>query len=138
MVRLGMKGQAVLRFAIVTLLMALPCAAHAQELDAGGRAFAKCLPCHAVGPGARDKVGPVLNGLPGRKAGSVEGFKYSDANKNSGIVWTEQSFLDYIRNPRQKIPGTRMYFDGIKNDGEAAALWAYLRQFNADGTRAPN
>jgi cytochrome c len=112
----------------------MSCAASAQDNSEGEKSFGKCLPCHSVGPGARNKVGPVLNGLEGRKAGTIEGFSYTEANRNSGIVWNEESFKDYIRNPREKIPGTRMFFDGIRSDQQATALWAYLRRFNADGT----
>jgi cytochrome c len=63
----------------------------------------------------------------------VEGFNYSDANKNSGIVWNEASFKEYIKDPRAKIPGTKMTFAGIKNDDEINDLWAYLKQFDAQG-----
>ena len=85
------------------------------------------------GPGATNLVGPVLNGLDGRHSGSVAGFNYSDANKNSGIVWSEQTFGDYIKDPKAKIPGTKMVFAGIKNEQEAKDLWAYLKQFDAQG-----
>jgi cytochrome c len=108
-----------------------PLAAVAQ--DAGATAFKKCATCHDVGPTAKNKVGPVLNGLDGRKSGSVAGYNYSDANKASGITWDEASFLDYIKDPRAKIPSTKMAFAGIKNETEAKALWAYLKQFGADG-----
>ena len=73
-------------------------------------------PCHRIGPEAKNLVGPELNGLDGRKSGMVEGFNYSDANKNSGIVWNEAQFKEYIKDPRAKIPGTKMTFAGIKND----------------------
>ena len=78
-------------------------------------------------------VGPELNGLDDRKSGSVPGFSYSDANKNSGIIWNEQTFEDYIKNPKAKIPGTKMVFAGIKNEQEAEDLWAYLKQFDPQG-----
>jgi cytochrome c len=103
--------------------------ASGQDLAAGENSFKKCLPCHAVGEGAKNKVGPLLNGLDGRKSGTIEGFSYTDANKNSGIVWNEESFKEYIRDPRAKIPGTKMVFPGIKNEKEAGDLWAYLKQF---------
>ncbi|MBX6425750.1 MAG: cytochrome c family protein [Variibacter sp.] len=106
---------------------------HAQDLSAGANAFKKCQPCHAVGEGAANKVGPTLNGLEGRRAGSVEGYSYSEANKRSGIVWNEQTFKEYIQNPRAVIPGTKMIFAGIKNETEIANLWAYLKQFGPDG-----
>jgi cytochrome c len=109
--------------------------ASAQDVAAGEQSFKKCLPCHAVGEDARNKVGPVLNGLGGRKSGSVEGFTYTDANKSSGIVWSEATFKEYIADPRAKIPGTKMVFAGIKNEKEAGDLWAYLSQFGPDGKK---
>ncbi len=76
---------------------------------------------------------PKQNGLDGRKAGSVANYQYSDANKNSGIVWNEATFKEYIKDPKAKIPGTKMAFAGIKNDQEINDLWAYLKQFDANG-----
>jgi cytochrome c len=93
----------------------------------------KCFTCHAVGDGATNKLGPELNGLFGRAAGSVPGYNYSTANKTSGIVWDEQVFATYIRNPRGSIPGTKMAFAGLKSDEEIADLVAYLGRFAADG-----
>jgi len=107
----------------------------AQDVEAGESSFKKCLPCHDIGDDARNKVGPVLNGLAGRKSGTVEGFSYSDANKNSGITWDEATFKDYIKDPRAKIPGTKMIFPGIKNEKEADNLWAYISHFKADGSK---
>ena len=105
----------------------------AQDADAGKTSFNKCLACHAVGEGAKNKVGPVLNGLDGRKSGTVEGYSYSDANKNSGITWGKDVFLEYIKDPKAKIPGTKMAFAGIKNEKEAGDLWAYISQYGKDG-----
>ena len=105
----------------------------AQDADAGKTSFNKCLACHAVGEGAKNKVGPVLNGVEGRKSGTVEGYSYSEANKNSGIVWNKETFLEYIKDPKAKIPGTKMVFAGIKKEDEANALWAYLAKFDKDG-----
>src|ERR1700742_4987867 len=100
--------------------------ARAQDAAAGKTSFNKCLPCHAIGEGAKNKIGPELNGLDGRKAGTVEGFSYSDANKNSGITWNEAEFKDYIKDPKAKIPGTKMIFAGIKNEKEVNDLWAFI------------
>ena len=105
----------------------------AQDVDAGKTSFNKCRACHDIGEGAKNKVGPVLNGLEGRKSGSIEGYSYSDANKNSGITWSKETFLEYIRDPKAKIPGTKMVFAGIKNENEANNLWAYLASFDKDG-----
>jgi cytochrome c len=84
---------------------------------------------------AKIKLGPPLNGLDGRKAGSVAGFNYSDANKASGITWGKDAFMKYIDNPAATVPGTRMAFGGIKDPGEVANLWAYVDQFKADGAK---
>ena len=108
-------------------------AALAQDAAAGKTAFNKCLACHAIGEGAKNKVGPILNGLEGRKSGTVEGYSYTDANKNSGITWDKDQFLDYIKDPKAKIPGTKMIFAGIKKETEAADLWAFLAQYDKDG-----
>jgi cytochrome c len=105
----------------------------AQDAEKGKTVFNDCLVCHAVGPGAQNKIGPVLNGLDGRKAGTVANFDYSDANKNSGIVWNEATFEDYIKNPAAKVPDTKMAFPGIKNEQQAKDLWAYITQFDAEG-----
>ena len=110
-------------------------AALADDVAEGEQVFKKCKTCHDVGENAKNKVGPVLNGLEGRQSGSIPGYRYSDANKNSGIVWSEAEFLDYIKNPRAKIPGTKMAFVGIKKEDEAKDLWAYLRQFGPDGKK---
>ena len=120
---------------IVVAAMTAASSALAQDADlaAGKTSFNKCLACHAVGDGAKNKVGPVLNGLDGRKSGTVESYSYSDANKNSGITWSKEQFLDYIKDPKGKIPGTKMVFAGIKNENEANNLWAYVSSFDKDG-----
>jgi cytochrome c len=126
----------MIRIVIAALvLIGSAAAAPAQDTAAGEQSFKKCLPCHAVGEGAKNKVGPVLNGLEGRKSGTIEGFTYTDANKNSGLVWDEAVFRDYIKDPRAKIPGTKMIFAGVKNEKEISDLWAYMRQFDADGKK---
>jgi len=108
--------------------------AYAQDLEKGEASFRKCLPCHSIGDDAQNKIGPELNGLDGRHSGTVANFSYSDANKNSGIVWNAEVFKEYIKDPRAKVPGTKMIFAGIKNEGEINDLWAYVSQFNADGS----
>jgi cytochrome c len=109
--------------------------AQAQDVAAGERSFGKCKICHRIGEGAKSLVGPELNGLDGRKAGSIPDFSYSEANKNSGIVWNEATFKDYIKDPRAKIPKTKMVFPGIKDEKEQNDLWAYLKQFGPDGKK---
>ena len=120
-------------FAAVIVFAGSAGGAIAQDLAAGETSFKKCLPCHRVGPEAKNLVGPLLNGLDGRKAGTIEGYNYTDANKNSGLTWDEKTFAEYITDPRVKIPGTKMVFAGIKSENEKAALWAYLKQFDKDG-----
>jgi len=105
----------------------------AQDADAGKASFNKCLACHAIGEGAKNKVGPELNGIDGRKSGSAPDYNYSDANKNSGITWNEAQFKEYIKDPKAKIPGTKMVFAGIKNEKEVNDLWAFMSQFDKDG-----
>jgi len=107
----------------------------AQDLAAGENSFKKCLPCHSVGEDAKNKVGPVLNGLEGRKSGTIADYSYSEANKKAEIVWSAATFKDYIQNPMAKVPGTKMAFAGIKNEKEIGDLWAYLKQFKADGSK---
>jgi cytochrome c len=109
--------------------------AFAEDLAAGATTFKKCAICHDIGETAKNKVGPQLNGIDGRRSGASAGFNYSDANKTSGITWNEAAFIEYIKDPRAKIPGTKMIFPGIKNETEAKDLWAYLKQYNADGKK---
>jgi cytochrome c len=110
--------------------------AQAQDAAAGEKVFAQCRACHQVGENAKNAVGPVLNGLFGRPAGTVEGYTYSPANKNSGITWDEAVFREYIKNPRGKIPGTKMVYAGLKDEQRINDLVAYLKQFNAQGQKA--
>ena len=115
------------------IVVALPAGASAQDADAGKKIFKKCAPCHAVGSGAKHKVGPHLNGLSGRGAGVVEGFKFSEAMKNSGITWDQATFHEYITNPKKRIPGNKMIFPGIKDEIDREDLYAYIEQFDAEG-----
>src|SRR5712675_3511305 len=115
------------------IVVASSAGAWAQDVAAGETSFKKCQPCHRVGEGAKNLVGPELNGLDGRKSGSAEAYSYTEANKNSGITWDEATFKDYIKDPKAKIPGTKMVFAGIKNEQEASDLWAFLAQYDKDG-----
>ena len=118
---------------VVIVLSAEASTALAQDVAAGKTSFNKCMACHAIGEGAKNKVGPELNGLDGRKAGTAPDYTYSDANKNSGITWSESEFKEYIKDPKAKIPGTKMVFAGIKNEKEINDLWAFLAQYDKDG-----
>jgi cytochrome c len=111
-------------------------AARAQDAALGEKVFAKCKACHQIGEGAKIAVGPVLNGIVGRKAGSYEGYNYSDANKNSGITWDEATLKEYLRNPRAKVPGTKMIFPGLPKDEDIDNVIAYLKQYGPDGKKS--
>lgn len=128
-----------MRFAPCVLLLSLAtlstAPAAAQDVSAGERVWNKCRACHQVGETAKNGVGPTLNGVFGRQAGTAPGYNYSEANKNSGITWDETVFAEYIKDPRGKIPGTKMAFRGLKNEQEIKDLTAFLAQFGADGKK---
>jgi cytochrome c len=119
--------------AIILIAASAGSFAQAQDVAAGKSSFNKCLACHSIGENAKNKVGPELNGLNGRKSGTAPGYSYTDANKNSGITWDEANFKEYIKDPKAKIPGTKMAFAGIKKETEVNDLWAFISQFDADG-----
>ena len=110
-------------------------AALAQDVAAGKTSFNKCMACHAVGEGAKNKVGPELNGLDGRHSGTAEGYSYSDANKNSGITWNEAQFKDYIKNPKEKIPAPRWYSPASRTGRKPATSGRFSR--NTTRTERP-
>jgi cytochrome c len=116
-----------------SVLTALP--AQAQDAAAGEKVFAQCRACHQIGETAKNAVGPLLNGLFGRKSGTIEGYSYSPANKNSGITWDEATFRDYIKDPKAKMPGTKMIYPGLKDEKRIDDLIAYLKQFDASGKK---
>jgi cytochrome c len=117
------------------ILAASTGAALAQDAAAGEQSFNKCRPCHDVGPDAKIKLGPPLNGISGRKSASYEGYNYSDALKGLGITWDKAKFTQWVAAPMAMAPGTRMAFAGVQDDAEKANLWAYLSQFKADGSK---
>jgi cytochrome c len=119
----------------VAIFAAAGGAAFAQDVAAGEKVFNKCRACHQIGETAKNSVGPELNGLFGRKSGTAAGYKFSDANVNSGITWSPEIFAEYIRDPKAKIPGTKMVFAGLKNEQEIKDLTAFLAQFGADGKK---
>ena len=101
-------------------------------IEAGEKVFKKCKACHQVGEGAKDRAGPQLNGVMGRAAGSVEGFKYSKALKakaDEGLVWNEETISAFLANPRGYMKGTKMGFAGLKSEEDQAAIAAYLSSF---------
>jgi cytochrome c len=109
---------------------------YAQDAASGEKIFVQCKACHQIGETAKNAVGPVLNGLFGRKAGMIEGYSYSAANKNSGITWDEATFREYIKDPKAKIPGTKMIFPGLKDPKQIDDIVAYLKQFDSTGKKA--
>jgi cytochrome c len=124
------------RIALVTLLTILGAGnAGAQDAAAGEKVFGVCKTCHQIGEAAKNGVGPLLNGLIGRKAGSVPGYSYSAANKDSGIIWDEATFREYIKDPKAKVPGTKMIYAGLKDEQKTNDLVAFLKQYDADGKK---
>jgi len=110
-------------------------AAAAGDPVAGEKVFGLCGVCHRIGPGAMNAVGPVLNGVVGRKAGTYPGFMYSDANKNSGVTWTEAALTQYLPDPQKFIPSTPMSI-GVPSAEDVQNVIAYLKQFDAQGNKA--
>lgn len=117
----------------LALVAGLPVAAHAQDADAGKSVFNVCKACHGVGEGAKNQVGPVLNGVIGRKSGTAEGFNYSEAMKASGLTWDEATIAGYLADPKGKVPGNKMVFAGLKDEQKVKDLVAFLKQYDKDG-----
>ena len=107
----------------------------AQDAAAGEKVFGVCKACHQIGETAKNSVGPSLNGLFGRKSGTVAGYNYSAANKDSGITWDEATFREYIKDPKAKIPGTKMIYAGLKDEQRTNDLVAFLQQYDAEGKK---
>jgi cytochrome c len=108
--------------------------AGAQDGNAedGADVFKKCRACHDIGAGAKNKVGPLLNGIVGRPAGTIEGFNYSNSNKEAGakgLVWTEEVLFKYLEAPLSFMPGTKMAFAGLSDPQDRKDLIAYLKKF---------
>lgn len=101
------------------------------DAAAGETVFAQCRTCHLIDEG-RNGVGPSLYGVIGRTAGTVEGFRYSDANASSGVTWTPEVMFDYLESPREFMPGTRMAFPGLRDPQDRADLIAYLESVPAE------
>ena len=109
-------------------LMGLSTASSAQDAEKGAKVFNKCMACHTIED--KNKVGPSLHGIVGRKAASVEGFKYSDAmlaKGAEGVIWDEATLAAYLPDPKAFVPGTKMTFPGLKNPEDVANVIAYLK-----------
>ncbi len=107
------------------------------DAAAGEKVFRKCKACHAVGEGAENKVGPVLNGIVDRAFGAVEGFSYSDALMEAaaeGKAWTPEELDAFLQKPRSYLKGTKMSFAGLRKDEDRANVIAYLASFPAEGS----
>lgn len=116
-----------------TLLCVSSLQSHSQDVPKGENVFKKCMACHAVGEGAANKVGPVLNNLIGRKAGVAESYSYSQAMHDAGaggLIWNEETLTQYLADPKKMVKGTKMTFGGIKKPEEVADLIAYLKTFS--------
>jgi cytochrome c len=133
----GLGEFCVLRRAIVAiaLISSVTRTAPAQDAVAGEKDFLVCRACHQIGPNAKIGVGPVLNGVVGRKAGTYPGFNYSPANKDSGLVWTPDELDKYLSSPQTVVPHTKMIFPGLKDEQKRKDVIAYLEQFGPDGEK---
>ena len=117
---------------LLTVQLVTATAAHADgDPTKGKQIFNKCMVCHSVQAGV-NKIGPSLHGVVGRKAGTVDGYSYTDAMKNSGFTWDEATLNKYLTNPRKMVPGTRMIFVGLPKEPDRLDVIAYLKQ--AGGT----
>ena len=130
-----MKSISLLTLVASVALAASAGNALAGDAAAGEKTFAKCKACHQIGETAKNAVGPNLNGVAGRKAGSAEGYNYSEAMKGSGLTWDEATFKEFIKNPKAKVAGTKMVFQGLAAEKDADDVWAYLSSFGADGKK---
>ncbi|RGP61805.1 cytochrome c [Fusarium longipes] len=105
---------------------------HIGDLKKGANLFkTRCAQCHTVEKDGGNKIGPALHGLWGRKTGSVEGYAYTDANKQKGIEWNDDTLFEYLENPKKYIPGTKMAFGGLKKAKDRNDLIAYLKDATA-------
>ena len=129
------------RVILSALILILPGAALAQPAGdpaKGAQVFKTCGICHNIGPGAKIKLGPPLNGVVGREVGSWPGFSYSQgllAQKKQGKIWTDAALEKWLENPRADVPGTKMIFAGLKSPEQRADVIAYLKQFDLKGDK---
>jgi cytochrome c len=107
----------------------------AQDLAAGEKDFVVCRACHQIGPNAKNGVGPVLNGIVGRAAGTYPDYAYSPANKDSGLVWGPDELDKYLTAPQTVVPHTKMIFAGLKDAQKRKDVIAFLGQFGPDGEK---
>ncbi len=121
--------------AMMPVIFSLGTPAAAQDAESGADVYKKCRACHQIGEGAKNAVGPNLNGIIGRKSGTVEGFNYSEANKAAAVTWDDKTFSNYIKDPKAAMPGNKMAFAGLKDEKDIADLLAFLKQYDATGKK---
>jgi cytochrome c len=133
-----MQQEDEMRSLMVVAILAIVTGANsakAQDAAAGEKVYGVCKACHQIGPNAKNAIGPVLNGVIGRPAGSYPGYAYSAANKGSGLTWDEPTFREYIKDPKAKVPGTKMIYAGLKDEQNVTDLLAFLKQYDVDGKK---
>ena len=127
-----------LALAISVLLSGASFAQDAGDPAKGEKAFGKCKACHDIGESAKNKVGPILNGIVGRAAGSIADYKYSDAlaaKASGGLVWDEANIFAYLEDPSKFLDGKSKMVFKLKKEDERHNVIAYLKQFGADGKK---
>jgi cytochrome c len=124
----------------MTLMAGVVMAEQIGDAEAGAKAFSQCMGCHEIGPEARDRIGPHLNGIFGRPAAAHAEYRYSKSMARAGadgLIWTAETFEAYIENPRALVSKTRMSYRGMKDVGERASLLAYLRIYSDNPADVP-
>ncbi len=130
-----MRNRILLALAIGGLA-ATPALAQDDLEAAGAKVFRKCAVCHQIGPDAKNRVGPALNGIIGEKAGAVEGFKFSDAMieaGDNGLVWNDETLDTYLEDPKAMVPHNKMAFPGLKKEEDRKAVIAFIKANGGEG-----
>jgi cytochrome c len=134
-----MRISTILTGALLIIGLATPAFAQSADLEAGKKVFNKCRACHAIGPGATNKVGPELNGVVAEPVASTEGYNFSPALKKfaeANPAWTDALLTEWLADPKKLVPGTKMAFPGLKKPEEIAAVITYLKSFDKTGAAA--
>lgn len=122
--------------ASAAVIAALSTSAFADaDAEKGKKVFKKCQACHQVGEDAKNRVGPILNGVVDRHAGAIEDFKYSDAMAKAGdegLIWTHENIAEYLKNPKDFVPGNKMTFAGLRKEDDIEDVIAYLATFSEE------
>ena len=128
-------GSFAIALALALALAPNLASASVQQVESGRRLFQRCVGCHAVGPGAANIYGPQLNGILGRKAGSVPGYAYSAAMKRSNVVWNERTLVAFVRDSDKVVPGNKMRFFNFLSEQQVGEIVAYLATHKAAAPR---